>query len=148
MSSQFKSKAPKVSIYCDQEKRMNLLYGQKKSLKFKIKLNDEILDKNSRSKNNSIGKLQRGPNFSELKKSPSPVKQVDGRDLFNFKMVAKIGPQDYDPIKVHKKPRQVVIVKNSYTPEPMHTTASGNLVDHTDQPITSKDLNVNMIQFP
>ena len=101
-----------------------------------------------RKNNNSIGKIQRGPNFSELKKSPSPPKQVNGRDLFNFKMVAKIGPQDYDPVKVHKKARQTVIVKNSYTPEPMHTTASGNLISHTDQPITENDMAVNMIQFP
>jgi hypothetical protein len=34
-----------VSIYKDEEKRIKQLYGEKKNLKYKIKLNDEILDK-------------------------------------------------------------------------------------------------------
>tara|TARA_B110000285_G_C15112471_1_gene611981 strand:+ start:429 stop:623 length:195 start_codon:yes stop_codon:yes gene_type:complete len=42
---QFKSLAPKVSIYKDEEKRIRQLCGEKKNLKYKIKLNDEILDK-------------------------------------------------------------------------------------------------------
>lgn len=46
---QFKSQAPKVSIYKDEEKRIKQLYGEKKNLKYKIKLNDEILDRQSRS---------------------------------------------------------------------------------------------------
>ena len=40
----FKSKEPKVAIYRDEEKRIKLLYGSKNSLKYKIKLNDKILD--------------------------------------------------------------------------------------------------------
>lgn len=44
-SSQFKSKAPKVSIYKDEEKRIKGLHGPRKNLKYQIKLNDEILDK-------------------------------------------------------------------------------------------------------
>ena len=36
----FKSKEPKVSIYRDEEKRINGLYGSKQGLKYKIKLND------------------------------------------------------------------------------------------------------------
>ena len=44
-SSQFKSKAQKISIYHDEEKRIRLLHGPKKNLKYQIKLNDEILDK-------------------------------------------------------------------------------------------------------
>lgn len=47
-SSNFKSKAPKVSIYKDEEKRIMLLNGPKKNLKYQIKLNDEILDKQKR----------------------------------------------------------------------------------------------------
>jgi hypothetical protein len=47
-SSNFKSKAPKVSIYKDEEKRIKLLNGPKKNLKYQIKLNDEILDKQNR----------------------------------------------------------------------------------------------------
>ena len=48
-SSNFKSKAPKVSIYKDEEKRIMQLNGPKKNLKYQIKLNDEILDKHNRS---------------------------------------------------------------------------------------------------
>lgn len=40
----FKSKEPKVSIYRDEEKRIKLLYGSRQGLKYKIKLNDQILD--------------------------------------------------------------------------------------------------------
>ena len=47
MSSTFMSKAPKTSIYLAEEKRLKDTYGAKAGLKFKIKLNDEILDKNS-----------------------------------------------------------------------------------------------------
>ena len=47
-SSNFKSKAPKVSIYKDEDKRIKLLNGPKKNLKYQIKLNDEILDKQNR----------------------------------------------------------------------------------------------------
>ncbi len=46
----FKSKAPKTSIYKDEEKRLRLLHGEKKNLKYQIKLNDEILDKKKRAK--------------------------------------------------------------------------------------------------
>lgn len=64
---QFKSSAPKVSIYKDEEKRIKQLYGEKKNLKYKIKLNDEILDKQSRSQNikSSAGKLVLGANYAE-----------------------------------------------------------------------------------
>jgi len=33
-----------VSIYRDEEKRIKLLYGSRQGLKYKIKLNDQILD--------------------------------------------------------------------------------------------------------
>ena len=33
-----------MTIYRDEEKRIKLLYGSKNSLKYKIKLNDKILD--------------------------------------------------------------------------------------------------------
>ena len=40
----FKSKEPKVAIYRDEEKRIKELYGSRQGLKYKIKLNDKILD--------------------------------------------------------------------------------------------------------
>ena len=49
-TSNFKSKAPKISIYKDEEKRIKMLHGPKKNLKYQIKLNDEILDKQKRAK--------------------------------------------------------------------------------------------------
>ena len=51
----FKSKEPKTAIYRDEEKRINQLYGSRQGLKYKIKLNDRILD-------------------NELKESQSPQK--------------------------------------------------------------------------
>ena len=35
-----------MALYRDDEKRMNQLYGSRQGLKYKIKLNDRILDKN------------------------------------------------------------------------------------------------------
>lgn len=64
-SSQFKSKAQKISIYQDEEKRIRLLHGPKKNLKYQIKLNDEILDKHQRAKSMKHGKVVIGPNFGE-----------------------------------------------------------------------------------
>lgn len=40
----FKSKEPKVAIYKDEEKRLRMLHGSRQNLKYKIKLNDQILD--------------------------------------------------------------------------------------------------------
>ena len=40
----FKSKEPKVAIYRAEEKRIHQLYGSRQGLKYKIKLNDKILD--------------------------------------------------------------------------------------------------------
>ena len=61
------SKAPKVSIYKDEEKRIHSLYGEKKHLKYKIKLNDEVLDKHNRSSTQtSTGKLMLGSNYKDL----------------------------------------------------------------------------------
>ena len=52
------SKAPKVTIYQGEEKRIQQTYGEKSKLTYKIKLNDEVLDKNSKSV--SKGKLMLG----------------------------------------------------------------------------------------
>ena len=40
----FKSRQDKVSIYKDEEKRIRQLYGSRANLKYKIKLNDQILE--------------------------------------------------------------------------------------------------------
>jgi len=65
-TSNFKSRAPKVSIYKDEEKRLRQLHGPKKNLKYQIKLNDEILDKRNRSLSmgGAAAKLVLGPNFA------------------------------------------------------------------------------------
>jgi hypothetical protein len=44
MTSSFKSKAPKISIYNDQEKRLRSLTSCNQPLKYAIKLNDEIIE--------------------------------------------------------------------------------------------------------
>ena len=67
-SPQFKSKVQKGKLYEDEEKRIQRLYGEKKNLKYQIKLNDEVLEKTRKSKtmkDNAYGKLIVGPNFSQ-----------------------------------------------------------------------------------
>jgi hypothetical protein len=44
MSWAFKSQAAKVAIYKDEEKRLRELHGSRQNLKYKIKLNDKILE--------------------------------------------------------------------------------------------------------
>ena len=98
-SSNFKSKAPKVSIYKDEEKRLRQLHGPRKNLKYQIKLNDEILDKNKRSL--SMGgagaKLVLGPNFASEQPVVPPHQAERNKDLFGVQKLNKMGPQDYDP---------------------------------------------------
>ena len=96
-SSNFKSNAPKVSIYKDEEKRLRDLNGPKKNLKYQIKLNDEILDKQQKSQSmkDNMGKLKLGPNFAE-EKPEEPI--VRNKDLFGVNKKPKVGPQEYDPV--------------------------------------------------
>lgn len=44
MTAAFKSKAAKIGYMADEEKRIRQLNGEKPNMKFKIKLNDKILD--------------------------------------------------------------------------------------------------------
>lgn len=83
-SSNFKSKAPKVSIYKDEEKRLRQLHGPKKNLKYQIKLNDEILDKKNRSLSmgGAAAKLVLGPNFAIEQPIVPPNEAERNRDLF------------------------------------------------------------------
>jgi DNA-dependent RNA polymerase auxiliary subunit epsilon len=61
MTSAFKSTVPKTTIYAAEEKRIRELYGEKKNnIKFKIKLNDEILEREKRSSTVNSGKLIKG----------------------------------------------------------------------------------------
>ena len=75
-----------MSIYKDEEKRIRQLYGEKKNLKYKIKLNDEILDKHGRSASSpaKIGKLILGANYAEEPQLVPPTEAVRNPDLFSI----------------------------------------------------------------
>lgn len=60
-----------------------MLHGPRKNLKYQIKLNDEILDKNKRSLSmGSAPKVILGPNFSVEQPAVPPNQQQRNRDLF------------------------------------------------------------------
>lgn len=63
-----------------------MLHGPKKNLKYQIKLNDEILDKQKRAKAQSQnqGKLIIGPNFAEESLTVEPKDMVRNKDLFGI----------------------------------------------------------------
>jgi hypothetical protein len=62
------------------------LYGEKKNLKYKIKLNDEILDKQGRSASlqNQAGKLVLGANYAEEPQLLPASEAVRNPDLFGI----------------------------------------------------------------
>jgi len=64
----FKSKEPKVAIYKDEEKRLRMLHGSRQNLKYKIKLNDQILDPDElNGKGSPKGKLALGTTVPDSK---------------------------------------------------------------------------------
>jgi hypothetical protein len=64
----FKSREPKVAIYKDEEKRIRMLHGSKQNLKYKIKLNDQILDPfDTTNKGSPKGKLALGSTVPDSK---------------------------------------------------------------------------------
>lgn len=60
------------------------MHGPKKNLKYQIKLNDEILDKQKKSQSlkENMGKLKLGPNFAE-EKPEEPIER--NKDLFGVR---------------------------------------------------------------
>lgn len=89
-TANFKSRAPKTSIYVKEEKRIRQLYGPKNNLKYQIKLNDVILDKaknspGGRGKSTSPGKLVLGPNFGEERVPIPEAERERNSDLFGVK---------------------------------------------------------------
>ena len=87
-TANFKSRAPKTSIYLKEEKRIRQLYGPKNNLKYQIKLNDVILDKakaDGRGRSTSPGKLVLGPNFGEERIPIPETERERNSDLFSIK---------------------------------------------------------------
>lgn len=120
-SSQFLSKAPKSSIYVAEEKRIMDTYGERAGLKYKIKLNDEILDKKNNSViHNNIGRLKLGSTAATMKHSSSTTSN-------KIKKNSKVGPTDYDPKKVTRR-FPTTIIKEEMMPEP----ALGNVRDQME----------------
>lgn len=107
----------KTGYMAHEEKRVRELYGEKQGMKFKIKLNDEVLDRHMRagSMQTYQGKLIQGQNFaSEVarkEKSQSP-----GRSVFQVEENS-VGPADYDP-KILAKQARTTVIKEIVTPEP------------------------------
>ena len=84
-------------------------------MRFKIKLNDEILDSKKQQKLSSFGTLQKGSNFRD---KSMEAKEMKGRQIFDMKMANKVGPQDYNPIKVSKRVKQVIIMNEAPLKQP------------------------------
>ena len=100
----FKSKSDKVAIYKDEEKRIRLLYGSKQNLKYKIKLNDQILEPGE-GQNSPTG---RGNVKLGSMVDPNPVmKAIQSKlktkqqqnDIFGTANKLDLGPGDYEPKK-------------------------------------------------
>lgn len=92
----FKSLQPRIGMYDREEKRIRQLHGPRNDMKYQIKLNDKILDKN-KGKKTSPGRVKHGTNFGE-KEVPVPDNQkIRNKDLFGTQKMIKVGPQDYDP---------------------------------------------------
>lgn len=100
----FKSKSDKVAIYKDEEKRIRLLYGSKQNLKYKIKLNDQILEPGEgQSSPTGRGNVKFGSMIE-----PNPVMKAiqsklktkqEHNDIFNTANKLDLGPGDYEPKK-------------------------------------------------
>ena len=91
-TQQFKSNAPKTSIFMHEEKRIRQLHGPKPDLKYQIKLNDVILDKGEqRSRSTNLGgggsgggRLILGSNFNEEQPIVPDNRKVRNKDLFGI----------------------------------------------------------------
>lgn len=125
----FKSKEPKVAIYRDEEKRIKLLYGSKNSLKYKIKLNDKILDSAKDVMSPKLkGKLNRGSNIEPNQIMQINVKKMNERrekeDIFGTQKKLHLGPGDYQP--------KVDITKNA-SPQLRFSQKTGELIINDDE---------------
>lgn len=96
----FKSREPKIAIYRDEEKRISGLYGRKKGLKYKIKLNDKILDSAKDNKSPlTKGKIALGktiePNPLMLINVQKMNEKKEKDDIFGTQGKLHLGPGDY-----------------------------------------------------
>ena len=78
-------------MYDAEEKRIRQLHGPRNDMKYQIKLNDKILDKNKGSKT-SPGRLKHGPNFAEQQVVVPENEKPRNKDLFGVKKKIKVGP--------------------------------------------------------
>lgn len=138
-SSQFLSKAPKTSIYCFDEKRINDLYGEKPNLKYKIKMNDEILDKQRAKSHSSQGKLIFGSAVANLTKT-----LYDQKSQGNSPRVEeRVGPTDYNPVKVTKKITSAIINSPHEVAEPPISNVRDQM-EHYLNKIIKKNIKKNI----
>ena len=100
----FKSKEPKVAIYKDEEKRIRLLYGSRQNLKYKIKLNDQILEPGETKDSPTFkGKLSLGSQIDPNTQMKTIVRKRQDKkarnDIFDTANKLELGPGDYEPSK-------------------------------------------------
>ena len=93
----FKSKEPKGAIYKDEEKRLKLLHGTRQNHKYKIKLNDQILDPvEQANKTSPKGKLAlgtTGPDSQVMKVKKQLMNEIKEKDdIFGTQRKLKLGP--------------------------------------------------------
>ena len=91
-----------MTIYRDEEKRIKLLYGSKNSLKYKIKLNDKILDSSKDEVSPKLkGKLNVGVTVEPNQHMQINIKKMNEKkqkdDIFGTQKKLHLGPGDYEP---------------------------------------------------
>ena len=76
----FKSREPAIGIFKAEEKRIKGLYGSRRGLKYKIKLNDQILDPNAPGPTDSPslkgGKVKLGKTIQPTKLMQVNIKKM------------------------------------------------------------------------
>ena len=90
-----------MSIYRAEEKRIRLLYGSRQGLKYKIKLNDEILDPAEGSQSpRTKGAVKVGKTVEPNQLMQINIKKLNDKkersDIFNTQNQLHLGPGDYE----------------------------------------------------
>ena len=90
-----------MSIYRDEEKRIRGLYGSRAGLKYKIKLNDQILDPQDANKSpTGKGKVAVGKTIEPNQLMQINIKKMNEKkqkdDIFGTQARLPLGPGDYE----------------------------------------------------
>ena len=117
-----------MSIYRAEEKRIKLLYGSRQGLKYKIKLNDQILDPGQASQSpQSKGQIKLGKTVEPNQLMQINIKKMNEKkekdDIFGTQQKLHLGPGDYevkvDAVKNQSPSLQFVSKASQKQPDPV-----------------------------